>query len=392
MQHITLKPTKERSVQRFHPWIFSGAIKQLPANILEGELVRVLSANGAVLGAGYYQIGSISVRMLSFEDVTIDEQFWREKLRLAIAHRQSLGMFDASDTNVFRLIHGEADGLPGLIVDYYNGCLVFQAHTVGMYRLKETLCTLLKELLDDDCEAIYDKSEHALPHKADLDPKDGFWYGDGDDRLVVEYGNKYKVNVVTGQKTGFFVDQRENRVLLGKYSRGRKVLNTFCYTGGFSVAALRAGASLVHSVDSSQKAIDLTDENVAINFGLSPQHQSFCADVFTFLNDMPEQYDVIVLDPPAFAKHLKVLKNGLKGYATINEKAMRNIKPGGILFTFSCSQVVSQQDFRTAIFTAALRANRQVQIIEQLHQPADHPVSLYHPEGEYLKGLVLRVI
>lgn len=392
MKSVILKPTKERSLLRFHPWVFSGAIQQIPEGLQEGDLLRVVSAKGDFLGIGYYQVGSITVRMISFEDTAIDDDFWASKIRQAIDLRTATGLYGNSQTNLFRLIHGEADGIPGLIVDIYDDCLVFQAHTVGAYLLKDKLCRIMDEMLDGEIEAIYDKSEHSLPFKAPISPKDGFWKGEGVERIAMEYGNKFKINVESGQKTGFFIDQRENRALLGQMSKGKKVLNTFCYSGGFSVSALKGGASMVHSVDSSHKAIELTDENININFGGQNGHQSYCADVFDFLSDMPEQYDIIVLDPPAFAKHMKVLKNGLKGYTTINEKAIKNIRPGGILFTFSCSQVVSHHDFRMAVFTAAARVGRNVQIIQQMHQPADHPVSLFHPEGEYLKGLVLRVV
>lgn len=389
---VVLKKGKEKSLERFHPWIFSGAIQILPKELEEGDFVEVRNANKEFIGLGYYQVGSITIRMLSFSEEEINEDFWQRKLEKAIQLRKVAGLWENEQTDVFRMIHGEGDGFPGLIVDYYAGCVVFQAHTVGMYRIKEIFIKVLQSALGDRLKAVYDKSDHSLPFKAELEQKDAFLMGEEKaEWRVKEYGNIYNINVVTGQKTGFFVDQRENRKLLEDYSKGKKVLNTFCYSGGFSVAALKAGASLVHSVDSSQLAIDLTDENVKINFPNQSSHQSYCADVFSFLNDMPEQYDVIVLDPPAFAKHRRVLSNGLKGYRTINEKAIKNMKSGGVLFTFSCSQVISSEHFRTAVFSAAARAGREVQIIHQLHQPADHPISIYHPEGEYLKGLVLRV-
>ncbi len=389
---VILKKGKEKSLERFHPWIFSGAIKTLPEGINEGDFVKVETISGKEIGVGYYQVGSITIRMLSFQVQPLDNNFWKQLLVEAIELRKTANLWDNPETNVFRLIHGEGDGFPGLIVDYYAGCAVFQAHTVGMYRIKDAFIEVLKQVLGERLKAVYDKSNHTLPFKAELKTRDQFLFGEEvAEWEVLEYGARFNINIVTGQKTGFFVDQRENRKLLEEYSRGKKVLNTFCYSGGFSVFALKAGADLVHSVDSSQPAIDLTEQNIALNFTDTSKHQSYCADVFEFLADMPEQYDVIVLDPPAFAKHRNVLSNGLKGYRTINEKAIKNMKSGGVLFTFSCSQVVSNEHFRTAVFSAAAIAKRKVQIIHQLHQPADHPISIYHPEGEYLKGLVLRV-
>lgn len=390
---ITLNKGKEKSLERFHPWVFSGAIKTLPEGLQEGDLVTVKSIDGKFLGIGHYQIGSIAVLILSFEPLAIDADFWKERLREAIALRKQAGLWQNTETNVFRLIHGEGDGFPGLIVDHYAGCLVFQAHTVGMYLIREMLKDLLVEALGNSVQSIYDKSADTLPYKAAIEPKDGFLYGpEKAEWLVTEYGNRFNINIVTGQKTGFFVDQRENRKLLERYSKGQKVLNTFCYSGGFSVSALKAGASLVHSVDSSAPAMALTDQNIALNFNDDAPHTSYCEDVFQFLNEMPEQYDVIVLDPPAFTKHKRTLKKGLNGYRTINEKAIKHMKSGGILFTFSCSQIVTQEQFRTTLFSAAARAHRKVQVLHQLHQPADHPVNIFHPEGEYLKGLVVRVI
>ncbi|MBK6266561.1 class I SAM-dependent rRNA methyltransferase [Marivirga sp. S37H4] len=389
---IILKKGKEKSLERFHPWIFSGAIQELPENLAEGDFVQVRNHSKKLIGVGYYQAGSISVRMLSFKEEEINEAFWERKLLQAIELRKVAGLWKNEETNVFRLINGEGDGFPSLIVDYYDGCVVFQAHTVGMYRIKDVFVKILQKVLSDQLKAVYDKSGHTLAFDSGITHQDAFLFGEEKEEWrVKEYGNEYNINVVTGQKTGFFVDQRENRKLLETYSRGKKVLNTFCYSGGFSVAALKAGAELVHSVDSSKTAIELTDENIKLNFDENASHESFCKDVFSFLNEMPEQYDVIVLDPPAFAKHRRVLNNGLKGYRNINEKAFRNIKEGGVLFTFSCSQVVTNELFRIAVFSAAASAGREVQIIHQLHQPADHPVSIYHPEGEYLKGLVLRV-
>lgn len=390
---IILKRGKEKSLERFHPWIFSGAIQTLPEDLKEGDIVEVVKKDNTFIGLGYYQIGSITVRMLTFQEEAIDQDFWKRQLKAAIELRKTAGLWANEETNVFRLVHGEGDGFPGLIVDYYDGCVVFQAHTVGMYLIKEVFITVLQELLGTELKSVYDKSAHTLPFKADLTTTDSFLYGEEKEEWkVLEYGNTFNINVVTGQKTGFFVDQRENRKLLEKYCKGKKVLNTFCYSGGFSVFAMRAGAELVHSVDSSKLAIELTDENVGLNFKDMSSHQSYVADVFSFLNEMPEQYDVILLDPPAFAKHRRVLANGIKGYRTINEKAIKNMKSGGVLFTFSCSQVVTHDHFRTAVFSAAANAGRKVQIIHQMHQPEDHPISIYHPEGEYLKGLVLRVL
>lgn len=387
---IVLKPGKDRSLQRFHPWVFSGAIQTTPKDLKEGDIVRVTDSRNKFLGLGHYQIGSITVRMVAFEELEIDISFWKSKIERAVDVRRNVGLLGRKDLNVFRLIHGEGDGLPGLIVDYYNGTAVFQAHSVGMYLLKDTFADIFKNL-DLPVKAFYNKSAGTVPFKAPIDAQDGFLFGEGNDVEVNEYGSLFSINVVEGQKTGFFVDQRENRKLLEQFSKGKKVLNTFCYTGGFSVSALKAGATGVVSVDSSKKAIDLTNEIVKLNFGDAAPHEAICADAFDYLAQMPADFDVIVLDPPAFAKHVRVLENGLKGYRTINEKAIKKIKPGGILFTFSCSQVVSPQDFRTAVFSAAAATGRQVRIIHQLHQPADHPISIYHPEGEYLKGLVLEV-
>ncbi|WOK05112.1 class I SAM-dependent rRNA methyltransferase [Imperialibacter roseus] len=387
---IVLKAGKERSIQRFHPWVFSGAIQHTPKGLNEGDLVQVLDSRKKFLGIGHYQIGSITVRMVAFSDVTVDQAFWKGKIDRAVEARRAVGLTKKGDLNVFRLIHGEGDGLPGLIMDYYNGTVVFQAHSVGMYLLKDTFASILKEL-DLPITACYNKSAGTIPFKAPIQAEDGFIFGEGDTIEVNEYGSKFTINVVEGQKTGFFIDQRESRRLLEEFSKGRKVLNTFCYTGGFSVSALKAGASEVVSVDSSQKAIDLTEQIIDLNFGKTEKHTSLCADAFDYLAKMPDDFDVIVLDPPAFAKHVRVLENGLKGYRTINEKAIKKIKPGGILFTFSCSQVVSPQDFRTAVFSAAAATGREVRILYQVHQPADHPVSIYHPEGEYLKGLVLQI-
>lgn len=387
---IILHKGKEKSLERRHPWIFSGAIRETPEGLKEGDVVEVYAAGGQFLAMGHYQIGSITVRLFSFSRQEADRAYWKTKLEKAIEYRRSLGLLGSSHTNMFRLIHGEGDGFPGLIVDYYAGVAVIQCHAVGFFLIREMLAELFQEILGEDLHAVYDKSEHTMPFKAPVEPEDKFLIGESGPIEGLEYGHKFMVNVETGQKTGFFLDQRENRRLLGEYSKGKKVLNTFSYSGGFSIYGLMNEAELVHSVDSSQLAVDLANENAELNT-VTKNHEGFTADVFKYLMEMETEYDLIVLDPPAFAKHKKVLKQALRGYRTINHKAIQNIKPGGILFTFSCSQVVTTQDFRTAVFSAAAMAGREVRIMHQLHQPADHPVSIYHPEGEYLKGLVVYV-
>lgn len=387
---IILHKGKEKSLERRHPWIFSGAIRDTPEGIKEGDVVEIYAAGGQFLAMGHYQVGSITVRLFSFSRQEADRAYWKAKLEKAIDYRKALGLLGSAHTNMFRLIHGEGDGFPGLIVDYYAGVAVIQCHAVGFFLIREMLAELLKEILGDDLRAVYDKSEHTMPFKAPVEPEDKFLMGESGPIEGLEYGHKFMVNVETGQKTGFFLDQRENRRLLGEYSKGKTVLNTFSYSGGFSIYGLMHEAKLVHSVDSSQIAVDLANENAALN-GVTENHHGFTADVFKYLMEMETEYDLIVLDPPAFAKHKKVLKQALRGYRTINHKAIQNIAPGGILFTFSCSQVVTIQDFRTAVFSAAAMAGREVRIMHQLHQPADHPVSIYHPEGEYLKGLVVYV-
>ena len=388
---VTLKPGKEQSLNRFHPWIFSGAIKFISQELEEGELVRVVSARQDFLAIGHYQIGSIAVRVVSFEDVEINAAFWEKKLSEALNLRRALGLLGSETTNVFRLIHGEGDGMPGLIVDFYNGTAVYQAHSVGMYHIRHELATLLKKLMGDLLVAVYDKSDKTLPFKADIQPENGYLLGASEPCIVKEYGLAYQVDWVEGQKTGFFIDQRENRKLVEQFSKGRDVLNMFCYSGGFSFFAMQGGANLVHSVDASAKAIELTRQNVALNFKDDPRHEAFVADAFDFMRDMKNRYDLIVLDPPAFAKHRGALRQALQAYKRINAKAFEQIRPGGILFTFSCSQVVSKDQFREAVFSGAAITGRKVRILHQLHQPADHPVNIYHPEGEYLKGLVLYV-
>jgi len=388
---VTLKPGKEQSLNRFHPWIFSGAIKFISQELEEGELVRVVSARQDFLAIGHYQIGSIAVRVVSFEDVEINAAFWEKKLSEALNLRRALGLLGSETTNVFRLIHGEGDGMPGLIVDFYNGTAVYQAHSVGMYHIRHELATLLKKLMGDLLVAVYDKSDKTLPFKADIQSENGYLLGASEPCIVKEYGLAYQVDWVEGQKTGFFIDQRENRKLVEQFSKGRDVLNMFCYSGGFSFFAMQGGANLVHSVDASAKAIELTRQNVALNFKDDPRHEAFVADAFDFMRDMKNRYDLIVLDPPAFAKHRGALRQALQAYKRINAKAFEQIRPGGILFTFSCSQVVSKDQFREAVFSGAAITGRKVRILHQLHQPADHPVNIYHPEGEYLKGLVLYV-
>lgn len=390
---IILKSGKERALQRKHPWVFSGAIKSSVIDIKEGETVKVYSNNSEFLGIGHFQIGSIAVRVFCFEDVEINRTYWKSKLEKAISYREFSGLKITENNNVFRLIHGEGDGFPGFICDYYNGVAVFQFHSIGMYENRNIFAEIIKEIMGDEIKAVYNKSQKTLPFKAEIESKNGFLIGENTENTIVsEYGNKFKIDFVTGQKTGFFIDQRENRKLLGQYSENKIVLNTFCYTGGFSISSLANNAAEVHSVDSSKPAMELTDNNVEINFGKTGKHKSFCTDVFEFLdNSESEYYDIIVLDPPAFAKHQNVLTKALKGYQNLNLKALQKIKKGGLIFTFSCSQVVSKEDFKKAVFEASALSGRNVKIIHQLTQPVDHPVNIYHPESEYLKGLVLFV-
>ena len=388
---IVLKRGKEESLKRFHPWVFSGAIHHMENGVEEGEIVRVVTENGDFIAVGHYQIGSIAVRVLSFHDVTIDADFWESRLKSALDTRLAIGVADNPNNNTYRLVHGEGDNLPGLIIDCYGKTAVMQAHSVGMHVSRQEICQALTNVMGERIQHVYYKSETTLPFKAELGQENGFIYGGSDDNTAIENGLRFHVDWLRGQKTGFFVDQRENRMLLEKYAKGRSVLNMFCYTGGFSVYALRGGAQLVHSVDSSAKAIDLTDRNVEMNFPNDERHKTFCDDAFKFLDANENKYDLIILDPPAFAKHRAALHNALKGYTRLNVKGFESIKPGGILFTFSCSQVVTKENFRNAVFTAAAIAGRKVRILHQLHQPADHPINIYHPEGEYLKGLVLYV-
>ncbi len=388
---IILKPGKEQSVMRLHPWIFSGAIKKMDGNLHEGDIVEVFSHEREFLALGHYQIGSIAVRIFSFQQVQPDADFWKHKIQNAFNLREFLNLANSTETNVYRLVNGEGDGMPGLIIDYYNGVIVMQMHSVGMYRLRDQIAAVIMALYRNNLVAIYDKSEGTLPFKANLGAKNEFLFGGTSIVDVVENGYQFRVDVTTGQKTGFFIDQRDNRLLLTKYTAGKSVLNMFCYTGGFSVYALGGGASLVHSVDSSAQAIELTEKNVTLNGGNDGGHKAVQADAFGFLNAIDDVYDVIVLDPPAFAKHQDALNNALQGYKRLNAKAIEQIRSGGILFTFSCSQVVSKENFRKSVFAAAANTGRPVRILHQLTQPPDHPVSIYHPEGEYLKGLVLQV-
>lgn len=391
MYKVFLKPKKEESLLRFHPWVFSGAIQKIDGEPEEGSIVEVYSSDGRFLAIGHYQIGSISVRVLSFKKREIDHAFWMERLGVAYDLRCTLGLANNPDNNTFRLVHGEGDCLPGLVIDIYGRTAVMQAHSVGMHCCREAIAQALKEVLGDGLDNIYYKSETTLPYKADIENECGYLLGGEAEDLALENGLRFCVDWLKGQKTGFFVDQRDNRSLLEKYSRGRSVLNMFCYTGGFSFYAMRGGAKIVHSVDSSAKAIWLTNKNVELNFPGDSRHQAFAEDAFKYLERMGNNYDLIILDPPAFAKHKNVLRNALQGYRKLNAIAFEKIKPGGILFTFSCSQVVSKDNFRLAVFSAAAQSGRNVRILHQLTQPADHPVNIYHPEGEYLKGLVLYV-
>lgn len=413
---IVLKHKKEESVKRFHPWVFSGAIDKMldeegaEVQPEEGDWVEVVSKAGDFLGIGQYQIGSIAVRLFTFGNEEFGEEFFLQRLQAAYDLRKSLGLI-RPDNNAFRLVHGEGDGLPGLIIDVYDGTAVMQAHTQGIHYIREALAEDLMRVAGADIRNVYYKSETTLSYKSEArqtaeDGVNGYLIIDGkkvENReegkaleasisdVAIENGLKFHVDWLKGQKTGFFVDQRENRALVEKFSKGRKVLNMFCYTGGFSFYAMRGGAELVHSVDVSQQAINLTNNNVNLNYPDDPRHEAFCEDAFHYLDRMGDQYDLIILDPPAFAKHRKVLHNALQGYRRLNAKAFEKIQPGGILFTFSCSQVVTKDDFRCAVFSAAAQSGRRVRILHQLHQPADHPINIYHPEGEYLKGLVLYV-
>ncbi|TRX63016.1 class I SAM-dependent rRNA methyltransferase [Carboxylicivirga sp. M1479] len=389
---LVLKQGKEQSLNRYHPWVFSGAVKGVKGpELIEGDIVEVLDSEEKFLALGHYIIGSIAVRVFSFKNETIDQSFWQNKIEQAYNLRKASGLVDDESTNAYRLVHGEGDYLPGLIIDYYNGTAVVQMHTVGMYLIRDTISKALQAVLGDDLVSIFNKSEGTMPYKADVEPVNGYIFGKSSEKVALENGLKFKVDWERGQKTGFFVDQRENRSLIEHYSKNRDVLNMFCYTGGFSFYAMRGGANTVHSVDSSERAIEITKDNVELNFPGDKRHEAYAMDAFKYMNKTKGKYDLIILDPPAFAKHINVVKNALQGYRRLNAKALEQIRSGGILFTFSCSQVISKEQFRTMVFSAAARAGRKVRILQQLTQPADHPVDIYHPEGEYLKGLVVYV-
>ena len=396
MKQIYLKRGKEDSLGRFHPWIFSGAIHHVEGKLDDGDTVRVFTSEGNYIATGHFQHGSIAVRVLSFDDDAIDDAFFRRRIATALEARKAAGLLpiDRDVNTCFRLIHGEGDNLPGLILDIYGGTAVMQAHSIGMHHARQVIAQALREAMlqgaGHTLETIYYKSETTLPF---FDTTDGFLYGKETDTIAVENGLKFHIDYLKGQKTGFFIDQRDNRALVGRYAHGRRVLNMFCYTGGFSVYAMRGGAQCVHSVDSSERAIAVTRDNIALNFPDDKRHEAFCEDAFAFLGNIrkEEAYDLVILDPPAFAKHRGALPNALKGYTRLNQKAIERMPAGSILFTFSCSQVVTKDQFRTAVFSAAAFARRRVRILHQLHQPADHPINIYHPEGEYLKGLVLYI-
>ena len=394
IKQIRLKPTKEKSILRFHPWVFSGAIKDIDSDINEGDIVEVISNKGRYLATGHYQIGTISVRIFEFQQQTIDEKYWETKIADAISLRKDLGFINNEKTNIYRLIHAEGDDMPGCIIDVYNSAAIVQFHSFGMWKLRETFSLIIQKLLPY-IEYIYDKSSNTLPEKFITEHSiiNAYLYKSGkDDQIVAsEYDNLFKIDWVNGQKTGFFIDQRENRQLLGQLSKNKKVLNTFCYSGGFSIFALNGGAKEVHSLDSSKKAIELVDKNLELIDTNVGKHESIVADAMDFIKNLKEDYDIIVLDPPAFAKHQKVRHKAIQGYKRLNARAIEQIKPGGILFTFSCSQVIDKELFRHTILSAAINAGRSVKILHQLHQPADHPVNIYHPESEYLKGLVLKI-
>lgn len=397
-RNLFLKRGKADSLGRRHPWVFSGAVHHIEGDAREGDKLRVLDDEGRFVAVGHWQIGSIALRVLSFEDEVIDAGFYAGRLAVALDVRKKIGVVrtGANDNrenrnDMYRLVHGEGDFLPGLIIDMYGSTAVMQAHSVGMHEDRMLVAEALKRVMGDELKAIYYKSETTLPYKAELGQENGFIHGSTDNNVAVENGLKFHIDWLKGQKTGFFVDQRDNRALLESYAKGRKVLNMFCYTGGFSVYAMRGGAEMVHSVDSSAKAVDLVRANIELNFPGDSRHEAFAEDAFRFIEEMDGKYDLVILDPPAFAKHRDALKQALRGYTRLNARAMEKMPKGSILFTFSCSQAVNKDQFRTAIFTAAAQARRNVRILHQLHQPADHPINIYHPEGEYLKGLVLYV-
>ncbi len=396
MDKVILRPRREESILRFHPWVFSGAIARIVGTPAEGDLVAVYSSDDRYLATGHYQIGSIAVRILSFDEDPLAPDFWEKMVRRAFQVRVACGLHGSETTNCYRLVHGEGDGLPGLIIDYYDGVCVLQAHSVGMFKAKGAICEALQAVYGDSLRAVYDKSSGTAPFKAGLDLVDGYLYRapgfTADEQVVLENGNRFCVNWNEGQKTGFFLDQRENRAHVGRLAKDRTVLNLFCYTGGFSIYALQAGAVHVDSVDSSRKAMDMVDRNVALNGFTPDRHTSYCADAIEFLRDVPEgKYDLMIVDPPAFAKHRGALKNALRAYQRLNAAAISKVASGGFVFTFSCSQVVDKEAFALAVFSAAAQCGRSVRILDRLNQPADHAVNIYHPEGEYLKGLLLYV-
>ena len=391
---VTLKPKKDESLLRFHPWVFSGAIASMDRQPQEGEIVEVYNNNSQYCGTGHFQLGSIAIRIFSFSKVEPDLNFWTEKIRNAYKTRLAIGLAENSNTNCYRLIHGEGDSMPGLVIDIYDKTAVIQAHSIGMHLIHKELGDALKTVMADNLQNIFYKSSTTLPpyYVQQEEIEDYYLMGKDDGQYIAkENGLQFHADWIKGQKTGFFIDQRENRAMLEHYSKDRTVLNMFCYTGGFSLYAMRGGAKLVHSVDSSAKAIELTKQNVNLNFKDDIRHEAYAEDAFKFLNEMPSQYDLIILDPPAFAKHRDAIRHALQGYKKLNAKAFEKIKPGGILFTFSCSQAISKEQFRLAVFSAAAMSKRNVRILHQLTQPADHPIGIYHPEGEYLKGLVLYV-
>jgi 23S rRNA (cytosine1962-C5)-methyltransferase len=387
---IVVKSGKDQSLLRYHPWVFSGAIKKIYGDPAEGDIVEVYDNKDTFLGVGHYQPSSIAVRILSFEKISPDQDFFRERIRSAIEYRTNLGLMDNEATNVFRLVYAEGDHLPGLIIDYYNGVAVMQMHSVGMYRMRDTIASALSDLMGKKLTAVYDKSDSTIPFMSGVKAINGFIIGRSDPVIVTEDHKKFLIDWTTGQKTGFFIDQRENRKMLVNFTNGRDVLNMFGYTGSFSVYAM-TNARTVQTVDSSFSAIRMADENIRLNFGDDKRHSSYEVDAFEYLEDIKDKYDLIILDPPAFAKHTKVLSNALQGYKRLNMKAIEKIRHGGIIFTFSCSQVVSKENFRKSVFAAAANTGRKVRIIHQLTQPPDHPINIYHPESEYLKGLVIYV-
>ena len=396
MTKVILKKGREDSLLRFHPWVFSGSVAQVVGNPAEGDVVGVYASDGSFLASGHWQIGSIAVRVLSFSSNALAPDFWEDMLSKALEERKAAGLAGSSSTNCYRLVHGEGDGLPGLIIDWYDGVCVMQAHSVGMFRARKQICEALQNVYGDSLKAVYDKSSGTAPYKAGLDLVDGYLFrrnGFSDDQQeVFENGHRFLVNWTEGQKTGFFLDQRENRALVERYASGKNVLNLFCYTGGFSIYALGGGAVHVDSVDSSAKAMAMVDRNVALNSFDSSRHGSFCGDAMEFLKNVPEgKYDLMIVDPPAFAKHRGAVSNALRAYQRLNASAISKVAPGGLIFTFSCSQVVDKEQFALAVFSAAAQTRRGVRILDRLNQPADHAVNIYHPEGEYLKGLLLYV-